>query len=253
MQSPRRRSARQSAHRRWYLRLIILLLSIVAYLLWSSIKRSSGTHPIDHYLLNTQSPPNSDDLPGHYVPQSHDGEAWNTVQPAHPAAHPSSVDSSHFSNGFISLAFSTMVDLGHFGPAVCKLQQQGYAISTFLYDVDVMNIKKPDVFVKGCSIDYLTRSDVATLSEWLDTLPTTPDVIIGLTEKDDISITFPMVLQRPRYLNTSLIRLPQAVLPHTEWMGALALEELRSSFPFIFSELPAYIFYHQIGIYPRSA
>ncbi|KIJ65092.1 hypothetical protein HYDPIDRAFT_110992 [Hydnomerulius pinastri MD-312] len=57
-------------------------------------------------------------------------------------------------------------------------------------------------------------------------LPSVPDVVIGLDHQDFISVTFSSTLERRPYLNTILIRLPRADLLYTEWVGTPTLQEL---------------------------
>ncbi|KAH0836517.1 hypothetical protein J3R83DRAFT_8156 [Lanmaoa asiatica] len=51
--------------------------------------------------------------------------------------------------------------------------------------------------------------------------------MIGLDHQDLVSSTFSLILQRPPFLNTTLMRLPRLELPYTEWIGTLTLHELR--------------------------
>ncbi|KIJ65143.1 hypothetical protein HYDPIDRAFT_153126, partial [Hydnomerulius pinastri MD-312] len=131
--------------------------------------------------------------------------------------------------GVFALAFPHNEDLKNFMSVVCKLQRRGYAMFAFLYGtLDTDSIFSDVLDESGCVVDYIWRSDdISTFSDWLDSLPSVPDVVIGLDHQDFTSATFLLTLERRPYLNTTLIRLPRADLPYSEWMGTLTLQELR--------------------------
>lgn len=129
--------------------------------------------------------------------------------------------------GFFILAFPRKEDLKNFIPATCKLRHQGYTVLAYLYD----SIDEPGVVdERNCTVPYVHRSKEApSLSDWLPSLGSVPDIVIGLDHQDLVSSTFALMLQQPPFLNTTLIRLPRSELPYTEWIGTLTLYQLRRS------------------------
>lgn len=132
--------------------------------------------------------------------------------------------------GFFVLAFPRREDLRNFIPAACKLHRQGYTILAYLYDT----VDEPEssgvVNENNCTIPYFQRSnETPSFSDWLTSLGSVPDIVIGLDHQDFVSSTFSLILEQPPFLNTTLMRLPRLELPYTEWMGTLPLHELRCS------------------------
>ncbi|KIJ20676.1 hypothetical protein PAXINDRAFT_106349 [Paxillus involutus ATCC 200175] len=132
---------------------------------------------------------------------------------------------------FIALVFPCEEDLRKFAPVACNLRHRGYSLSAFLYDTTDADVDSSSVLkAKDCIIPYFQRSnEIPNFSDWLDSLTSVPDIVIGLDHQDFVSATFSLTLERPPYLNITLIRLPRSDLPHTEWMGMLTLQELRRS------------------------
>lgn len=132
--------------------------------------------------------------------------------------------------GFFVLAFPRKEDLRDFTPATCKLHHQGYSVLAYLYDT--VNETEPSGVVneRNCTIPYFQRSkETPSFSDWLNSLGSVPDIVIGLDHQDLVSSTFSLILEQPPFLNTTLMRLPRLELPYTEWMGTLTLHELRRS------------------------
>ena len=132
--------------------------------------------------------------------------------------------------GFLILAFPRKEDLRNFIPATCKLHHQGYTVLAYLYDT----IHDPQlsgvVDERNCTVPHFQRSKEApSLSDWLASLGSVPDIVIGLDHQDLVSSTFSLILEQPPFLNTTLIRLPRRELPYTEWIGTLTLYQLRRS------------------------
>ncbi|KAF9218498.1 hypothetical protein BS17DRAFT_762234 [Gyrodon lividus] len=140
-----------------------------------------------------------------------------------------SVSVPAYEEGFFALAFPRKEDLRKFAPVACNLHRRGYTLSAFLYDTTDADIDFPSALKgRGCTIPYFQRSnEILNFSDWLDSLTSVPDIVIGLDHQDFVSATFSLTLERPPYLNITLIRLPRSELPHTEWMGTLTLRELR--------------------------
>lgn len=128
--------------------------------------------------------------------------------------------------GFFILAFPSREDLRNFIPATCKLHYQGYTVLAYIYDTEFSG----DVIEWNCTIPYFERSkEISSFSDWLNSLGSVPDIVIGLDHQDPVSSTLSLVLERPPFLNTTLMRLPRLELPYTEWIGTLTLRELRRS------------------------
>lgn len=132
--------------------------------------------------------------------------------------------------GFFVLAFPRKEDLRNFIPATCKLHNQGYTVLAYLYDT-VDNAGFSSVVVeRNCAIPCFQRSKgTLGFSDWLNSLGSVPDIVIGLDHQDFVSSTFSLLLEEPPFLNTTLMRLPRLELPYTEWIGTLTLHELRRS------------------------
>lgn len=131
--------------------------------------------------------------------------------------------------GFIVLAFPHKEDFREFIPAACKLRHHGYIVSAYIYDPQSSVI----AIESNCTLPYVERSkDTPGFSDWLNSLGSVPDVVIGLDHRDLVSSTFALILEQPPFLNTTLMRLPRLQLPYTEWIGTLTLHELRRSFIF---------------------
>jgi hypothetical protein len=129
--------------------------------------------------------------------------------------------------GFLVLAFPRKEDLVNFIPATCKLHHQGYTVLAYLYDEPRLS---GVVNERNCTVPYVHRSKEAPgLSDWLASLGSVPDIVIGLDHQDLVSSTFSLILEQPPFLNTTLIRLPRRELPYTEWIGTLTLYQLRRS------------------------
>jgi len=139
-------------------------------------------------------------------------------------------DPGSLPKGFFVLVFPCKQDLRNFIPATCKLHHQGYTVLAYLYDtIDEAGFSGV-VVERNCTVPYFQRSKVAPgLSDWLNSLGSVPDVVIGLDHQDLFSSTFSLILEQPPFLNTTLIRLPRRELPYTEWIGTLTLHELRRS------------------------
>lgn len=132
--------------------------------------------------------------------------------------------------GFFVLAFPLKEDLTNFIPATCKLYHQGHTILAYLYDTIDETGFHGVVNEMNCTIFYFLRSkEVPSLSDWLNSLVSVPDIVIGLDHQDSVSSTFSSILEQTRFLNTTLMRLPRRELPYTEWIGTLTLHELRRS------------------------
>ncbi|KAG9312808.1 hypothetical protein JVU11DRAFT_6224 [Chiua virens] len=164
---------------------------------------------------------------------------------SHTPASPASVPISPL--GFFVLAFPREDDLRHFHPAACKLSHQGYTLLAYLYDADASG-----VLVQGnCTIPYFRPSkETHSLSDWLNSFGSVPDMMIGLDHRDSVSSTFALILESPPFLNTTLMRLPRSALPYTEWIGTLTLYELRRS-SFFFPRLILHSCQAQIGTFPE--
>lgn len=132
--------------------------------------------------------------------------------------------------GFFVLVFPRKQDLRNFIPATCKLHLQGYTVFAYLYDTFDEAGFAGVVIERNCTVPYFPRSkEIPGLSDWLDSLGSVPDVVIGLDHQDLVSSTLSSVLEQTPFLNTTLIRLPRRELPYTEWIGTLTLHELRRS------------------------
>lgn len=130
------------------------------------------------------------------------------------------------SRGFFVLAFPRGEDLRDFIPATCKLRHQGYTVLAYIYDPESSGV----VVESNCSIPYFEHpKETPSFSDWLISLGSVPDIIVGLDHQDPVSSTFSLMLERPPFLNTTLLRLPRLELPYTEWIGTLTLHELRRS------------------------
>lgn len=128
--------------------------------------------------------------------------------------------------GFFVLAFPREEDLRNFIPAACKLYHQGYTVLAYIYGTE----SSDGAIECNCTIPYFERAkETPSFSAWLDSLGLVPDVIIGLDHQDPVSSTFLSILERPPFLDTTLMRLPRHELPYTEWIGTLSLHELRRS------------------------
>ncbi|KAG2068755.1 hypothetical protein BDR04DRAFT_1023666 [Suillus decipiens] len=129
--------------------------------------------------------------------------------------------------GSFVLVVPHLEDLHAFMPVVCRLQSVGHIVSVLLYQAsssDTMYCSSED-----CTLQCSTLSHTApTFHSWLDSLDASPDVIFALDVQDFLSVTFTVVLRHESYRKTTLIRLPRADIPHSDWIGSLTLPELRS-------------------------
>lgn len=130
-------------------------------------------------------------------------------------------------SGRFVLVVPHLEDVYAFMHIVCKLQSVGHTVSVLLYQAsssDTMYCSSED-----CTLQCSTLSHTApTFHNWLDSLDASPDVIFALDAQDFLSVTFTMVLLHEPYRKTTLIRLPRADIPHSDWIGSLTLRELRS-------------------------
>ncbi|KAG2743228.1 hypothetical protein P692DRAFT_201841865 [Suillus brevipes Sb2] len=130
-------------------------------------------------------------------------------------------------SGRLVLAVPHLEDVHAFMPIVCKLQSVGHIVSVLLYQAsssDAMYCSSED-----CTLQCSTLTHTApTFHNWLDSLDASPDVVFALDAQDFLSVTFTMVLLHEPYRKTTLIRLPRADIPHSDWIGSLTLRELRN-------------------------
>ncbi|KAG1850651.1 hypothetical protein F4604DRAFT_1592745 [Suillus subluteus] len=130
-------------------------------------------------------------------------------------------------SGHFVLVVPQLEDLYAFMPVICRLQSIGHIVSALLYQVsssDTMHCSSED-----CTLQCSTLSHTApTFHGWLDSLDALPDVVLALDVQDFLSVTFTMVLSHEPYSKTTLIRLPRADIPHSDWIGSLTLLELRN-------------------------
>ncbi|KAG2039899.1 hypothetical protein BDR03DRAFT_932959 [Suillus americanus] len=130
-------------------------------------------------------------------------------------------------SGRFALVVPQLEDLYAFMPVLCRFQSAGHIVSVLLYQAspsDTMHCSSED-----CTLQCSTLSHSApTFHNWLDSLDTSPDVVFALDVQDFMSVTFTMVLLHEPYRKTTLIRLPRADIPHSDWIGSLTLLELRN-------------------------
>ncbi|KAG1811515.1 uncharacterized protein BJ212DRAFT_1448453 [Suillus subaureus] len=130
-------------------------------------------------------------------------------------------------SGRFVLVVPHLEDLHAFMPVVCRLQSIGHIVSVLLYQAsssDTMHCSFED-----CALQCSTLSHTApTFHNWLDSLDASPDVVFALDVQDFLSVTLTMVLLHEPYRKTTLIRLPRADIPHSDWIGSLSLLELRN-------------------------
>ncbi|KAG1728107.1 hypothetical protein EDB19DRAFT_1748162 [Suillus lakei] len=130
-------------------------------------------------------------------------------------------------SGHFVLVVPHLEDLHAFMPVVCRLQSVGHIISVLLYQVssnDAMYCSSEDCTLQ-CSTLSLTTT---TFNTWLESLDASPDVVFALDVQDFLSVTLTMVLLLEPYRKTTLIRLPRADIPYSDWIGSLTLRELRN-------------------------
>jgi hypothetical protein len=130
-------------------------------------------------------------------------------------------------SGRFVLVVPHLEDLHAFMPVICRLQSVGHIVSVLLYQAlssDTMHCSS-----EGCTLQCSTLPHTApTFLNWLDSLDASPDVVFALEIQDFLSVTFTMVLLHEPYRKTTLIRLPRADIPYSDWIGSLSLLELRS-------------------------
>lgn len=130
-------------------------------------------------------------------------------------------------SGRFVLVVPHLEDAHAFMPIVCKLQSVGHIVSVLLYQAlssDTMYCSSEE-----CTLQCSTLSHTApTFHNWLDSLDASPDVVFALDAQDFLSVTLTMVLLHEPYRKTTLIRLPRADIPHSDWIGSLTLRELCS-------------------------
>ena len=82
---------------------------------------------------------------------------------------------------------------------------------------------------KDCALNYSTLSRTTpTFDHWLESLNASPDIVFALDVQDFLTVTLTMAFLHDRYREITLIRLPRTDLPYSDWIGSLALRELRS-------------------------
>ncbi|OJA19923.1 hypothetical protein AZE42_03770 [Rhizopogon vesiculosus] len=109
-----------------------------------------------------------------------------------------------------------------------RFQSAGHTISAFLYQETSghpMNCSSGDCTLNRSTFSHTTP----TFDHWLESLNTSPDVVFALDVDDFLTVTLTMVLLRYRYRETTLIRLPRADIPYSDWVDSLVLRELRTS------------------------
>ena len=131
------------------------------------------------------------------------------------------------SSGHFALVIPHLEDLHAFMTFICRFKSVGHTVSTLLYQEssrDAMHYS-----YKDCALDYSTLSRTTpTFDHWLESLNASPDIVFALDVQDFLTVTLTMALLHDRYRETTLIRLPRTDLPYSDWIGSLALRELRS-------------------------
>ncbi|KAH7918714.1 hypothetical protein BV22DRAFT_1024105 [Leucogyrophana mollusca] len=148
-----------------------------------------------------------------------------TVHAKLPASH---------TTGTFGFAFPSQDDLWNISPVICKLQEAGHSVKVLLYNATstYSNDDSPEgntrgsISAAGCMINFSTLTDVIHgFADWLDSLDNVPQVIVALNQQDFFSVTLALELQKPPYLDTTLVRLPRGDLQHSAWMASLTFEE----------------------------
>ncbi|KAG0705557.1 hypothetical protein DFH29DRAFT_905956 [Suillus ampliporus] len=130
-------------------------------------------------------------------------------------------------SGYFVLVVPYLEDLHVFMPVACRLQSVGHTVSVLLYQAspsDATYCSSEDCILHCSTLSHTTP----TLNHWLESLDASPDVVFALDVQDFLSVTLTMVLLHEPYRDTTLIRLPRADIPYSDWIGSLTLRELRN-------------------------
>ncbi|KAG2123843.1 hypothetical protein DEU56DRAFT_863702 [Suillus clintonianus] len=130
-------------------------------------------------------------------------------------------------SGHLVLVVPHLEDLHAFMPVACRLQAVGHTVLALLYQAsssDVMYCSSEDCALQCSTLSHTTP----TFDAWLGSLDASPDVVFALDVQDLLSITLTIVLLYEPYRKTTLIRLPRADIPYSDWIGSLTLRELRN-------------------------
>ncbi|KAA1468823.1 hypothetical protein DENSPDRAFT_815397 [Dentipellis sp. KUC8613] len=147
--------------------------------------------------------------------------------------------------GTFALILPTVDDMLYFSTASCRLISSGNRIHILLYaeeqeelgtenfDIDIgIAFEDGVISTDACDLRYQvsTVTDVAIdfiVTSWLDSLPQPPDIIIGATDEEKLTTYSFQGLKQKKHFYPTLIQLPRADLPYSDWMGVLSIEEWR--------------------------
>ncbi|TFY56031.1 hypothetical protein EVG20_g9093 [Dentipellis fragilis] len=147
--------------------------------------------------------------------------------------------------GTFALVLPTVDDMLYFSTASCRLLSRGNRIHILLYaeeqeelgtesfDIEIgVAFEDGVISTDSCDLRYQVSSvtDVAIdfiITSWLDSLPHPPDIIIGATDEEKLTTYSFQGLKQKKHFYPTLIQLPRADLPYSDWMGVLSVEEWR--------------------------
>lgn len=146
-----------------------------------------------------------------------------------------------------ALVFPSVQDIRLFSPVVCRLQDNEHDVYVLVYlngdyaeDTFDEPMEQGTIASGGCLLNYDTISldhvpippsssfTKPFVSDWLDTLDQSPDVVIALHEQEPL-LGISRALERSQLsARPSLVLIPYVDLPYCEWMGSLSADEWRS-------------------------
>jgi hypothetical protein len=132
--------------------------------------------------------------------------------------------------GYFAVILSSLQELDAIAPVLCKLVAKGHQVRTLITtEVETSDSQNPHVSSEPCRLHYdsstsETGSNPSLSSidplKWLVMLHHWPDVI--LVEEEYKSLLYRRLQGE---LKTTLIGIPHADLPYSDWMGTMSIKE----------------------------
>ena len=135
------------------------------------------------------------------------------------------------SQGHFGVFFPTLDDLAAFSQVACDLVVGGHRLDILLYS----EADHDQAFISAdtCTLHYHSSPSATTavliISSWLSQLSGPFDAIIALIDEDILTASLLLAIRDSEHVACTVVRLPREDLVYSDWMGALSLEEWKST------------------------